>query len=417
MPPSRTLTTYRDLDDASLPEPYPPPSRAGLPDVYRPGPHSRARSPIPGPPFRQHNRLDWDQDPSARPTHQKDRYTVRPPPSLLDSLARNSRPIGINQWLFSEEHLDSTPSIRKGMPKEEEWSYRRKAVAFIDKVVRALRLSSPVSLTASLLIHRFYMLNNFQDCPYHDVAGAALFLAGKIEGDFRRMTHVIQQCARKALRKEDVDVKEGDKLYDRWKRTIVFFEHEILVDLRFDLIIRHPHEHMVDLAARYAPAATGKLVNDLLTHAWLAVHDSYLTPLPLLHTPMHLACGALYLAAEVLGVSLRNDYTNGTKRRWYEVVGMKGGLVRALAKAMHESVVTGGLSYGKPIDVAMLSADPGDSGEKSAPQTPPVGSPLQAGIDTEPQSTSPMDVDTNVTRPRRAADEEVEEGEVDEDES
>jgi hypothetical protein len=103
-----------------------------------------------------------------------------------------------NPWLFSAEDLESTPSIvLGGMTEAEERAERTRAMRFLERVARSLRMATVTGCTARLLVQRFYMRHSFTDVPYFDVVGASLFLASKLENDYKRMKDVVIACWRR----------------------------------------------------------------------------------------------------------------------------------------------------------------------------------------------------------------------------
>ena len=68
-----------------------------------------------------------------------------------------------DQWLFSDEELNATPSILHGMPIAEERARRAKGVNFITQAGIMLRLPQVTLGTASMFLHRFFMRMSMDD--------------------------------------------------------------------------------------------------------------------------------------------------------------------------------------------------------------------------------------------------------------
>lgn len=66
------------------------------------------------------------------------------------------------QWLFTEEELDHTPSIRAGMTAEEELDRRARGVIFIKEVGMMLKLPEVTLSVAALFFHRYLMRNSLK---------------------------------------------------------------------------------------------------------------------------------------------------------------------------------------------------------------------------------------------------------------
>nr|KAJ3420230.1 hypothetical protein HK105_005932 [Polyrhizophydium stewartii] len=102
--------------------------------------------------------------------------------------------------------------------------------------------------TAKVLLHRFYMRANINECKYHDVGATLLFVCGKLgEGrNFKRIEQVVPICASEALKKE-VQMDENSTIFLRWKETIMSLEEYALQLLCFDLSPELPHHHALNL--------------------------------------------------------------------------------------------------------------------------------------------------------------------------
>lgn len=63
----------------------------------------------------------------------------------------------LNQWIFTDAELDSTPSILDGLSPAEERYRRTRGVVFISSVCNLLQIPQLTLSAASLLFHRFFM--------------------------------------------------------------------------------------------------------------------------------------------------------------------------------------------------------------------------------------------------------------------
>lgn len=80
----------------------------------------------------------------------------------------------------------------------------------------------------------------------------------------------------------------------------------------------HPYKFVTEYAKRVAPGD-----KKVAQNAWSIVNDSYFTPLCLLYRPQVVACGALYLGAQLAQINLNDVEVNGEKKAWFEVLDCK----------------------------------------------------------------------------------------------
>jgi hypothetical protein len=77
------------------------------------------------------------------------------------------QPSELNQWLFTDEELERTPSILDGMSQTTEAENRTKGANFIYQAGMMLRLPQITVETATVFFHRFYMRHSMVDKPGH----------------------------------------------------------------------------------------------------------------------------------------------------------------------------------------------------------------------------------------------------------
>lgn len=71
------------------------------------------------------------------------------------------------QWIFSQEDLNRTPSVMDGMSPAEEQELRSKGVNFIMQVGIALKLPQLTLDTAHVFFNRFLMRHSLVHKPGH----------------------------------------------------------------------------------------------------------------------------------------------------------------------------------------------------------------------------------------------------------
>lgn len=203
-----------------------------------------------------------------------------------------------SQWLFTPEELLRTPSLLDGMPVEQELANRQKGVNFITQVGIMLKLPQLTLATASVYLHRFFMRhamvqNNKPGLHHYSVAATAIFLATKVEENYRKMRELVVACCRVAQKQPNLVVDEQSKEYWKWRDTILHNEDLLLEALCFDLQLEQPHRILLDLM-RFHDIQENK---QLRNASWAFVNDSLITTLCLQLSP------ASSLAARCIWVS------------------------------------------------------------------------------------------------------------------
>ncbi|KAL2408449.1 Cyclin pch1 [Exophiala dermatitidis] len=225
-----------------------------------------------------------------------------------------------SQWLFTPEELLLAPSIVEGMPVAQELANRQKGVNFITQVGIMLKLPQLTLSTAAVYLHRFFMRhamvqNNKPGLHHYSVAATALFLATKVEENYRKMKELVVACCRVAQKQPNLVVDEQSKEYWKWRDTILHNEDLLLEALCFDLQLEQPYRILYDFLRFY-----GVQENKALRNAsWAFLNDSLVTTMCLQFAPRTIAGCALYLGVKLAGVSLPDD---GRERPWWEQLGL-----------------------------------------------------------------------------------------------
>ncbi|KAI9663365.1 MAG: hypothetical protein M1831_002649 [Alyxoria varia] len=204
------------------------------------------------------------------------------------------------QWLFSEEEMNNTPSIRDGMSLEEERERRSKALNFIMQAGMMLKLPQIPLSTAALYLNRFlmrYSLVQEKGQPkvlhHYQIAALALFVATKSEENCRRMKELVIACCRVALKSPNLEVNEHDqnaKDFWKWRDTLVLNESVMMETLCFDFQVQSPHKLLYDLL-RVLNVSHNKR---LRSAAWSFINDSSMTILCLRYPAKVVAAAAVY---------------------------------------------------------------------------------------------------------------------------
>lgn len=212
------------------------------------------------------------------------------------------------QWLFTQEEIENSPSVRDGMPAHEEDALRKKSLNFITGVGIGLKLPQLTLYTAGIFLNRFFMRHSLvpqkgQTRPLHhyQIAAVALFLATKTEENCRKTKEIIIACCRVAQKKPELIIDEQSKDFWRWRDTLLLYEDVLLEALCFDLSIESPHKLLFELIKGLRVEHNKKL----RTAAWSFVNDSALTTLGIRFSCRAIACAAVYCAARFCGLNPR----------------------------------------------------------------------------------------------------------------
>lgn len=205
----------------------------------------------------------------------------------------------MSRWLFPAEKLNLTPSIKCGMTNHEELAHRQTAACLIRQIGSKLKESCkrPSGLcmnTAMVYMHRFYMFHPFQKYPAHKIASCALFLAAKVEETPVKLEYVIKTTH---MIKDPNAPSLTDKLYEQLQQELITNENLLLQTLGFDLIVSHPHTHVVTCGEL---VSLPKLVTRLAYE--LATNSLHFTTMCLRYKPTIVASICIHMAVR------SNDY-------------------------------------------------------------------------------------------------------------
>jgi len=210
-----------------------------------------------------------------------------------------------NTWIYTMEELQTMKrACKKYITFEEELIQRAKAIHFIKMVCFKLDLGHHVLSAASIILHRYYVRKPIQDSIYQDIASACIFLACKLfeSKDMRRMSDIVNACAKVSMKKNDFEVSEV--LYGTWKRNIVHNEMEILEVICYDLDI--------DLPSKYIKQYTEALNTSkkLKKYIYCVINDCLATSMCLRYKWNVIVAAALYVSSKMIGekINCKNNW-------------------------------------------------------------------------------------------------------------
>ncbi|KJZ76670.1 hypothetical protein HIM_04006 [Hirsutella minnesotensis 3608] len=244
-----------------------------------------------------------DVPPAAPTPPQHSTRTSPPRPSAQtgqqspSQSGRQSSMPPINQWFFTSEEVNSTPSIVDGIPPSEERLRRAKGINFIYQAGVMLDLPQITLWVAGVFFHRFYMRCSMVPekggIHHYNIAATALFLANKVEENCRKTKDIIIAVAKVAQKNAKLIIDEQSKEYWRWRDSILTYEESMLEQLTFDLMIDNPYRHLFELLGQL------DIVHNkhLRQAAWAFCNDACLTALPLLIEARDVAISAIFFAS------------------------------------------------------------------------------------------------------------------------
>jgi len=175
--------------------------------------------------------------------------------------------------------------------------------------------------TASVYLHRFFVRhamaqnNNKPGLHHYAVAATSLFLATKVEENYRKMRELVVACCRVAQKQPNLVVDEQSKEYWKWRDTILHNEDILLEALCFDLQLEQPYRLLLDFLRFYRVQENKQLRNT----SWAFLNDSLVTTMCLQLAPSSIAGSALYLGVKFAGITLPDDESG---RPWWDQLGL-----------------------------------------------------------------------------------------------
>jgi hypothetical protein len=76
-----------------------------------------------------------------------------------------------NDWIFTREEIENTPSRADGISLDREMRDRARGAADINFLAQKLQLGCDIIASASILFQRFYMLKSLKNVQYHGKMG------------------------------------------------------------------------------------------------------------------------------------------------------------------------------------------------------------------------------------------------------
>uniref|UniRef100_F1LEF2 Cyclin-T1.1 n=1 Tax=Ascaris suum TaxID=6253 RepID=F1LEF2_ASCSU len=200
-----------------------------------------------------------------------------------------------SRWIFTQEELMNTPSIREGMHPEEELKRRRAAAQTIHQMADRLNHDSRVRISqlcicaAMMHMHRFFVFHSFYKFDPRDIAAACLFLAGKSEECPRKLEHIVRVWW--AIKFPHTPNLEANRYHDA-AQLIVTLENVILQTIAFDLSVDIPHTFVLNHMQNFARGS--RKISEIAY--WFASDMLHMTNWGVRFPARSIACVCIHLA-------------------------------------------------------------------------------------------------------------------------
>uniref|UniRef100_A0A915B7N5 Cyclin-like domain-containing protein n=2 Tax=Parascaris univalens TaxID=6257 RepID=A0A915B7N5_PARUN len=221
-----------------------------------------------------------------------------------------------SRWIFTQEELMNTPSIREGMHPEEELKRRRAAAQTIHQMADRLNHDSRVRISqlcicaAMMHMHRFFVFHSFYKFDPRDIAAACLFLAGKSEECPRKLEHIVRVWW--AIKFPHTPNLEASRYHDA-AQLIVTLENVILQTIAFDLSVDIPHTFVLNHMQNFARGS--RKISEIAY--WFASDMLHMTNWGVRFPARSIACVCIHLAC--LWAQFEIQMPPGSPP-WYETV-------------------------------------------------------------------------------------------------
>ncbi|XP_043467915.1 cyclin-T1-2-like [Leptopilina heterotoma] len=216
----------------------------------------------------------------------------------------------MEKFYFTTEQLENTPSTKDGIFIDDEIKYRVRIATFLQALGEKLKTPQLCINTAIVFVKRFFMYHSMKKCDKHKISLAALFLACKSENSSVKLEQMIQYYLKfvSPYKKHGVNSEE----FKEELECLKFNEFLILMTLGFEVIIEHPHLHIVKNASLF------RVSKDVIKLAYFTASKSlHLTSLCLQFTPKIVACFSIHLAALKFQVKIPDVEKN---QPWFSLI-------------------------------------------------------------------------------------------------
>lgn len=216
----------------------------------------------------------------------------------------------MEKFYFTTEQLENTPSTKDGIFIDDEIKYRVKIATFLQALGEKLKTPQLCINTAIVFVKRFFMYHSMKKCDKHKISLAALFLACKSENSLVKLEQMVHYYLKFVFPYKKYGVNSQE--FKEELESLKFNEFLILMTLGFQVVIEHPHLHIVKHASLISVS------KDVIKLAYFTASKSlHLTSLCLQYTPKIVACFSIHLAALKFQVKIPDVENN---QPWFSLI-------------------------------------------------------------------------------------------------
>eukprot|EP00040_Diaphanoeca_grandis_P017401 m.90620 g.90620 ORF g.90620 m.90620 type:complete len:365 (+) comp26412_c3_seq1:140-1234(+) len=312
----------------------------------------------------------------------------------------------LDTWRFTPD-VKTPTQIEGKIDAEKEARYRKEGAEFIKKLATSLKLHSNVYFTGIVFYHRFYNTYTFSEYPRWYMAGACLFVAGKVEEQPKKLTAllpVIHQLYPRRIKSGDPIPQLSTKQYGELKIRILANERILLQTLKFDLMVDHPSQYLLKYARGLKLKSGDKLPNELVQQAYTCIVDIYKTVLCIEYRPEILAVAVLNLACilrKTTVVPQECNNNNPQVRKWWEYFGQVES--EQQIQTIQDKLIRFYETTGSPMGLSSSMPSPMTM---TTPKTPKEGTPRDSPQNDQPRKRAnlgKLNTNTNTNTIERQA--------------
>lgn len=181
---------------------------------------------------------------------------------------------------------------------------------FMYKCCCKLTLNSLTTATSCHLYHRFYQEHSHKEYDSYTIASTAIYLATKVEEQHTRLRDIVNVCHHTMF--PDKPVLELDSHFWNLRDTIASLELLLLRVLQFNVVVNHPHKHMLHYLMTLSKLFRTKEWerSGVSNASWAFLKDSYLSNFYMQYSPKLHAVAVIDLAVQCCKLKLPDYATN-----------------------------------------------------------------------------------------------------------
>jgi hypothetical protein len=217
-----------------------------------------------------------------------------PVPSVVVAVSRFASSTHARKWIFGGSELER---MRAGCPLAtgDRHAVERFTFDTMKTVGAALEWHITTVLDAVTYARRFWLRKwacpRLRLLPHNPriLVAACLLIAAKVEGANTKVGKTRKEDVALLLGRIIKAMRDIDDIWVVQEKAVLGFDVELLLALRFELVVHHPHTSL--------KRVMGAMATSVAQTAWSLVTELYSSDLVFLHAPSDLAHAALVVAA------------------------------------------------------------------------------------------------------------------------